>query len=110
MPATTTAMASLLLTGGLPAAVVDFLEQVVVLVNLGIVRIQLERLLVGLARLLELALVFVGDGEVVVSCGVGRIQFDGLLPAVDRLAPQPTLRDADPEFHLGPRVAARVGE
>src|SRR6185369_10199136 len=42
-------------------AVIDFFEQLVVLTNLGVVRLDLERLLVRLARLVELALVLVSD-------------------------------------------------
>ena len=52
----------------------------------------------------------VGDGEIVVRRGVGRIDLGRLLPAVDRLAPQPALRDVDAELDLGFRVASRVGE
>ena len=42
-------------------AVIDFLEQLVVLPDLRVVRLELERLLVRLARLVELALVLVRD-------------------------------------------------
>ena len=68
------------------------------------------RLLVGLARLVELPLVLVGDGEVVERRGVGRIELDRFFPAVDRLAPESALGDADPERDLRLGVATRVGE
>ncbi len=64
------------------------------------------RLLVGLPRLVELALVLVADGEIVERGGVGRVDLDRLLPAVDGLAPEPPLRDVDAELDL--RAARRL--
>src|SRR6266446_7010166 len=48
-------------------AVIDFLEQLKVLTNLHVIGLEVERFFVGLARLVELALVLVCDGEVVVG-------------------------------------------
>ena len=72
--------------------------------------IQFERLFVRLARLVELPFVLVRDGEIVEGRGVGRVELGRLFPAVDRLAPEPALRDADAEFDLGLGLAPRVGE
>ena len=91
-------------------AVIDFLEELEVLTNLRVVGLELERLLVGLARLVELAFVLVGDREVVERGGVGRIDLDRSFPAVDGFAPEAALRDADAERDLLLRVAPRVGE
>src|SRR5262249_55238629 len=93
----------------LSGPIIDFLEELVVLPDLRIVRIELERLLVRLARFVELALVLVADREIVVRGGVGRIDLRGFFPAVDRLAPKPALSDADPEFNLRFGVFFRVG-
>src|SRR5882757_2787394 len=68
-------------------AVIDFLEELKVLPNLHVVGLEVERLFVSLARFIELALVLVGDGEVVVRGGVRGVDFDRLLPAVDGFAP-----------------------
>src|SRR4051812_31648017 len=78
--------------------VIDFLEQFVVLTDLLVVRLELERLLVSLARLFELSFVLVRDREIVVSRGVVRVDLNGALPAIDGFAPQPALRDVDPEL------------
>src|SRR5262249_52527524 len=88
----------------LSGPIIDFLEELVVLADLGIVRIELERFLVRLARLLELSLVLVTDREIVVCGGVGWIDLSRLFPTVDRFTPEPALGDADPEFDLGLRV------
>src|SRR4249920_2411204 len=81
-------------------AVIDFFEELVVLTNLGVAWLDLDRLLVGLARLVELALVFVGDRQIIERRRVGRVDFDGLLPAIDRLAPQPAQGDVHAEVDL----------
>ena len=65
----------------LSRAVIDFFEELVVLTDLRIVRLERQRLLVGLARLVELPFVFVGNGQVVERRGVGRIELDGLFPS-----------------------------
>ena len=91
-----------------PGPVIDFLEQFVVLPNLHVVGLDFERLFVGLARFVELAFVLVGDRQVVERGGVGRVDLDGALPAVDRFAPEPALRDVDAEIDLGFRIAPRV--
>src|SRR5204863_1025519 len=63
----------LLLVFGLGRAVIDFLEQIVVLTNLRVVRLYRQGFLVRLACLVELALVLVSNAEVVVRRGVHRI-------------------------------------
>src|SRR4051794_39469222 len=73
------------------SAVIDFLEQVEILPDFVVVRIQLGRLLVRLARLVELPFVLVGNGQIVEGRRVGRIELDGLFPAVGRFAPEPAL-------------------
>ena len=94
--------------GGRP--VIDFLEQLVVLTDLRVVRIELERFLVRLARFVELTFVLVGDRQVVERGGVGRVDLDGFFPAVDGFAPEAALRDVDAELDLRLGVAARVRE
>src|SRR5690349_13641395 len=78
-----------LAAGGRP--IIDFLEQLVVLSNLRVVGRQFERLLVGLARFVQLSLVLVRDRQVVVRLRVGRIKLDGFFPAVNRFAPEAAL-------------------
>src|SRR5512135_1870515 len=90
-------------------AVIEFLEVVEVLLDRNVVRLERERLGVSLAGLLELPLVLVSDGEIVEGGGVGRIEFDGLLPAVERFLPEPLLGDFDSELHLGLCLLARPG-
>src|SRR5262245_5337686 len=70
---------------------IDFLEQFVVLPNLGVVRFEREGLFVGLAGFVELSFVFVRDREVVVRRGISRVELDGFFPPVDGFAPQPSL-------------------
>src|SRR5215831_2455626 len=94
----------------LARAVIDFLEELVVLAYLSVVRLELERLLVRLARFVELPLMLVGDREVVVRRGIGRIDLNCFLPTVNGLAPQPLLCDIDAERHLRARLAARVSK
>src|SRR5205823_5913192 len=90
--------------------IIDFLEALVVLTGLRIVRVELERSLVGLARFVELSLVLVADREIVEGRRVGRIDLRRFLPAIDRLAPQSALRDADAEVDLRLRVLLRISE
>src|SRR6185503_2511363 len=99
-----------LLFFALAGPVIDFLEQLVVLADLRVVRVQFERFLVGLSGLVELPFVLVGNRQVVVGGDVGRVELGGLLPAIDGFAPQTALRDADAELDLRTGVAARVGE
>src|SRR5579872_1287825 len=87
--------------------VIDFLEQLVVLTDLGIVRIELERSLVRLAGFVELPFVFVGDREIVERGRVGRVELRRFLPAVDRFAPETLLRDVDAELDLRSGLGAR---
>src|SRR5918996_3057444 len=81
-------------------AVIDFLEQFVVLFDERVVRLELQRLLVRRASLVELAFVFVRNRQIIVRRRVGGINLRGALPAVDRLAPQPALRNGNTEFDL----------
>src|SRR5437762_1261452 len=89
-------------------AVIDFLEELVVLADELVVWLELERPLVGFSRLLELAFVFVGDSQVVESSRVVRIDLRGLLPTVNRLPPEPLLRDGNAELDVFPGVVAGV--
>ena len=77
--AATAANATLLVL--LSGPIIDFLEELVVLANLRIVRIDLERFLVGLARLVELPFVFVADGEVVEGGDVVRVDLGRPFPS-----------------------------
>src|SRR2546422_784194 len=104
------ATARLLFVFRLNRAVIDFLEQIVVLANLRVVRIERQRFFVRPARLVELSLVLVGDAEVVEGRGVFRVELDGLFPAVNGLAPEPPLGDVDAELHLLPSVGSAVGQ
>ena len=90
-------------------AVIDFLEQVVVLPDERIVGLERERLLVRGSGLRQLTLVLVGHREVVERCGVGGIELGGAFPAVDRLMPEPALRHLDAEFDLFLGIASLVG-
>src|SRR4029079_3304111 len=94
-------------------AVIDFLEELVILANELVVGLELERALVRLARLLELALVLVRDRQVVERRGVVGVDLRGLLPPVNRFPPEALLRDGDPELDVllrgFPRVLGRRG-
>src|SRR5580765_6252776 len=70
MAATPTNASLLLRVFSRARAVIDFLEEIKVLTNLHVIGVEVERFLVGLARFIELALVLVGDGQVVVGGGV----------------------------------------
>src|SRR3954468_15814516 len=74
------ARVSLLFVFRLNRAVIDFLEQIVVLSYLRVVRFERQRLFVGFAGFVELSFVFVGDSEIVEGRGVLRVELDGLLP------------------------------
>src|SRR6266850_6062524 len=108
--APTVASANLRLVFARTRAVIDFLEQLVVLSHLRIVRVEFERLLVRLPGLFELPFVLVRNREIVVGGGVGRIEFHRLLPAVDGFPPEAALRNVDAELDLGLGVASCVGE
>src|SRR5436190_3985773 len=90
-------------------AVIDFLEQLVVLFDERVVRLDFERLLVGDSRLIEVAFMLVGDGEIVERLGVLRVDVHGALPPVDGFTPETALRDGDAEFDLFLRVRPCVG-
>ena len=89
-------------------AVIDFPKKVVVLLNIEIVRFEVERRFVGVSCLVESSLVFVGDTEVVPGWRVAGIEFRCSLPAIDRLSPQASLGDRDPEINLGLRVGSFI--
>src|SRR5689334_14271527 len=94
---------------GLGRTVIDFLEQIVVLTNLCVVRLDRERLFVRLPRFVELPFVLVANAEVVIGGGVHRVDFDRFFPAIDGFAPQAALGDVDSELHLFTRARTRVG-
>src|SRR3954468_15368113 len=74
-------------------AVIDFFEEIVVLTNQDVLRIERDRFLVCLARILESAFVLVANPEVVPRCSIRRIELDRLLPAIHRFFPEPVLSD-----------------
>src|SRR5688572_9318126 len=90
-------------------AVIDFLEQFVVLFDERVIGLELQRLLVRRARLVQFSFVLVRDGQVIVRRSVRGINLCRALPAVNGLAPQPALRYSNTEFHLLLGVAAGVG-
>src|SRR2546421_12860837 len=75
--------------------VIDFLEELVVLFDERVVRLEPQRLFVRDARLVEVALVLVRDREVVVRFRVLRVDLRGALPPVDGFTPEAALRDRD---------------
>src|SRR5262245_47312585 len=106
--ATTTTAAPRLASRLTRRAIIDFLKELVVLFDQRVAGLELERLLVRRSRFRQVAFVFVRDGQIVVRGGVGRIDLGRTLPAVDRLSPQPALRDGDAELHLFLRVRTGV--
>src|SRR6185295_9447488 len=94
----------------LAGPVIDFLEQLAVLTDLCVVRIQFERLLVRFACLVELALVLVRNAEVVESRYVSRVQLRSFFPPIDGFPPEPTLGDVDAELDLRLGLASRIRE
>src|ERR1043166_8296208 len=78
--------------------VIDFFEEIVVLPDHQVLRIQLQRFLVCLLRVVELPLVLVGDREIVPRGRVRRIELHRLLPAIERFVPETVLRDLDAEL------------
>ena len=93
----------------LRGAVIDFLEEIKILPNHRVVRVELESLLVSRAGLVQLSFVLVGDSQVVEGGGVGRIDLGGAFPAIDRLPPQSPLRDLDAELDLFLGIAPLIG-
>src|SRR6516165_809312 len=85
-PLTASASARLM-TAAAVRAVIDFLEELVILANELVVGLQLERALVCFARLLELALVLVGHRQVVEGRRMVGVDLVGLLPTVKRFPP-----------------------
>src|SRR4029450_13409098 len=85
-------------------AIIDFSEQLVVLLDQGVTGLELERPFIRRARLREIAFVFISNGQIVVCGRVARIDLSGSFPAVNRLAPQPALRNRDSELDLLLRV------
>src|SRR5262245_38213695 len=87
-PVATPASKRLRLFFGAAGPIIDFLEQLVVLTNLGVVRLELNRFFVGLSRFIELSFVLVRYRQIVISGGIRGVDLDGPFPPVDRLAPQ----------------------
>ena len=57
----------------------------------------------------QIALLFVGDAQVVEGVRVSGIDLGGAVPPVDRFTPQPALGHGDAEFHLLTGVSPRIG-
>src|SRR5688572_32711938 len=74
--ATATSTAARLLSRLTRRAIIDFLKQLVVLLDQRVARLELERLLVGGSRLRQVPFVLVRNGEIVVRGGVGRIDLE----------------------------------
>src|SRR4051812_41611147 len=91
-------------------AVIDFFEQIVVLSNQDVLRVERDSFFVGLARVLESAFVLVSNPQVVPGGRVARIRFGRFLPAVDGFFPEAVLRDLDAEVHLRLRRGACIRE
>src|SRR4030095_11241551 len=90
-------------------AFMDFPEQVVVLLDVLIVRIDLQRLLIGVIRLFEIALLLVGDRQIVPCGGVRGVDVGGALELRDRFTPEIVLRDLDAELHVLLRPLTSIG-
>ena len=90
-------------------AVIDFFEQIVVLPDHARCSDRARAPSRTPSAPCRTALVLVGDREVVPGGGVGRIDLDRLLPAVDGFAPEPFCATLIAELDLRLRVAARVG-
>src|SRR5262245_30495102 len=106
-PLTASASARLM-TAAAVRAVIDFLEELVILANELVVGLELERPLVRFPCLLELTLVLVGDRQVVEGRRVVRVDLRGLLPTVNRLPPETSLRDRNSELDVLLRLVSRV--
>src|SRR4029079_19323038 len=96
------------------ALVIGLAEQIVVLRDVEVSRLELEGTVEHLARLGELALLFQRDPQVVEGLRVLRVEGHRALEAEARLAPEPAARDLDaaPELFLGGggRLAGGRGE
>src|SRR5204862_5645682 len=91
-------------------AVIDFVEQIVILPNEEVLRVELQRLFVRLLRFFETPLVFERDRQVVPRGRIRRIELHRLLPAIQSLVPQPVLRDLDAELDLRLGIRSFVRE
>src|SRR5215831_15719108 len=80
--------------------VINFPEQVVVLPNEVVIRIERDRFFVRLPRQIELALLLVRDAEVVPCGGVGGIELDGAFPAERGLVPEAFHGDLPAKLNL----------
>src|SRR5207249_4992932 len=89
-------------------AVIDFLEELVVLLDRGVGGRELQRLLVRPTGLVQLAFVFVSNSEVIVRFGVARIDLDGALPTIDCLTPEAACGHCDTKLNLLLGVVARA--
>src|SRR5450759_845012 len=100
--------ATTLASGAAARAVIDFLEEIVVLADGHVLRVEFEGLVVCLARLLEHPFVLVRNRQVVVRRGVLRVDLCGLFPAIQRLFPEALVGDVDAELDLGLCVPMRA--
>src|SRR3982751_3076384 len=91
-------------------AVIDFFEQIVVLSDKDVLRVECDGFFVRLARVFEAPFVLVSNPQVVPGSGVSGIRFRRLLPAVHGFFPESVLRDLDAEVHLRLRARSCVGE
>src|SRR5687767_2116985 len=85
-------------------AIIDFSEQLVVLLDQGVSGLELERPFIRRARLREIAFMLIRNGQVVVGGRIARINLCRSFPAVDRFAPESALRDGDAELYLLLRI------
>src|SRR4029077_17778459 len=88
--------------------IIDFLEELKVLTDLGIAGVYFASFFVGLPCLVELSFVLVANRQIVVGGRVGRVDLGSFFPSVDRLAPQALLRDIDTKGDLSFGIAAGV--
>src|SRR6185436_10908896 len=72
-------------------AVIDFFEQIVVLPNQDVFRIERDGLLVCFPCLFESSFVLVSNPQIVPGCRVCGIGLDGFFPAIGRFLPEPVL-------------------
>src|SRR3954453_5627579 len=91
-------------------AVIDFFEEIVILPDEEIFRVELQRLFVRLVCFLETPLVFERDRQVVPRGRIRGVELHGFLPPIQRLVPQTVLRDLDPELDLRLGIRSFVRE
>ena len=91
---------------------IGFPEKLIILTNVHVVGVQLERPFVLFVGEIELARLLVGNPEVVAGACVRRIELYRLLPSINRLAPEADSGNFDSEFDflLGNLFGFLVGE